>query len=86
MAIEDEHKVRALAKIPVQPRGVARVTAETGQRTGRIYWPAPEQKPVFVDDSGRRGRWMAWLAVLIAVLGLVLVATFWVSQVHTAAL
>ena len=85
MAIEDEPRVRALAKIPEQPRGVARVTAETGQRTGRIYWPLPEQKPVFVDDSGRRGRWMAWVSVLLAAGGLALIVVFWASQVHAAA-
>jgi hypothetical protein len=86
MANEDELKVRAVASIPEQPRGRARVTAETGQRTGRIYWPVPEQKPVFVDDSGRRGRWMAWLSVVAALAGLAAVAAFWVSQVHAAAL
>lgn len=89
MANEDDSRVRAVASVPELPRqsrGVARVTAETGQRTGRIYWPLPEQKPVFVDDSGRRGRWMAWLAVLLAVVALALVVTFWASQVHAAVL
>lgn len=58
------------------------MTAENGQRTGRIYWPVvPERHPVFVDDTGRRGRWLAWLAVLLAVIGLALVVALWVSQV-----
>ena len=77
--------VRAVAKIPEPPpqrRGVAKVTAANGQRTGRIYWPVEaERRPVFVDDTGRRGRWLAWLSVLLAVLGLALVVALWVSQV-----
>lgn len=84
MANEDDSRVRAVAKIPEPPRqqrGVAKVTAEAGQRTGRIYWPVPEHRPVFVDDTGRRGRWMAWLAALVALVGLALVAALWISQV-----
>jgi hypothetical protein len=85
MANEDDARVRAVAKVPAPPapqqRGVAKVSAEAGQRTGRIYWPVPERRPVFVDDSGRRGRRLAWLAVLLAVLGLALVVALWVSQV-----
>jgi hypothetical protein len=77
--------VRAVAKIPEPPaqrRGVAKVTTANGQRTGRIYWPVePERRPVFVDDTGRRGRWLAWLSLLLAVLGLALVVALWVSQV-----
>jgi hypothetical protein len=84
MANEDDPRVRAVAKIPEPPRqqrGIAKVTAESGQRTGRIYWPVPERRPVFVDDTGRRGRWLAWLAVTLAALGLALVIALWVSQV-----
>ena len=84
MANEDEFRVRAVARIPEPPRpqrGVAKVTAEAGQRTGRIYWPVPERRPVFVDDTGRRGRWLGWVAVLVAALGLALVVALWVSQV-----
>ena len=82
-ANEDERTVRAVAKVPPAPqqRGVAKVSAEAGQQTGRIYWPVPERQPVFVDDTGRRGRWMSWLAVLLAVVALALVMAFWVSQV-----
>jgi hypothetical protein len=86
MANEDDSKVRAVAKIPEPPqqRGVAKVTAEAGQRTGRIYWPVPERRPVFVDDTGRRSRRLSWLFVLLAVAGLALVIAFWVSQVGSA--
>ncbi len=83
MANEDDSRVRAVAKIPEPPqqRGVARVTAEAGQRTGRIYWPVPEKRTVFVDDTGRRSRRLSWLFVLLAVIGLALIVAFWVSQV-----
>ena len=70
-ANEDEKPVRAVAK----------VSGEDVRRTGRIYLPGPERRPVFVDDSGRRGRWLMWLSVAIAVAGLALVAALWVSQV-----
>ncbi len=84
MANEDDSRVRAVAKIPEPPRqqrGIAKVTPEAGQRTGRIYWPVPERRPVFVDYTGRRGRWLGWVAVLVAALGLALVVALWVSQV-----
>jgi hypothetical protein len=93
-ANEDEGhaKVRAVAKVPPPPaapprapapqqRGVARVSPEAARRTGRIYLTEPERPPVFVDDSGRRGRWLTWLAVILAVLGLALLVALWVSQV-----
>jgi hypothetical protein len=84
-ANEDEVPVRAVAKVPPVPsqRGVAKVSAEAVQRTGRIYWPVPERQPVFVDDSGRRGRWLTWLSVLVALAGLVLIGALWISQVSS---
>jgi hypothetical protein len=82
-ANEDEVVVRAGAKVPPPPqqRGVAKVSAEAVQRTGRIYWPVSERQPVFVDESGRRGRWMAWLSVLLALAALALIGALWISQV-----
>ena len=72
-ANEDEKPVRAVAK----------VSGEDVRRTGRIYLPGPERRPVFVDDSGRRGRWLTWVSVLIALAGLVLIGALWVSQVSS---
>jgi hypothetical protein len=86
MANEDEVKVRAVAKVPEprQQRGVAKVTAQTGHTTGRIYPAEPSAPPVFVDDTGRRGRWLTWLSVAFVLLGLALVVAFWWSQASSA--
>jgi hypothetical protein len=69
MAKEDDPKVRAVAKV-----------GESGQNTARIYPVVPPPRPVFVDDTGRRGRWLAWLAVGLALVGLALVVALWWSQ------
>jgi hypothetical protein len=37
-------------------------------------------EPVFVDDTGRRGRLVGWVAFGLALLGLILVALLWFSQ------
>jgi hypothetical protein len=81
MANED-NKVRAVAKVrkPPQQRGVAKVSAHSSQVTGRLYTSEPGARPVFVDDSGRRRRWVKWLAIAFVLLGLALVAAFWWSQ------
>jgi hypothetical protein len=65
---------------PDAPRGVARVSGDREQ-TRRLVPPPPPVQPVFVDDTGRRGRWLAWASVVAALLGLLLVVAFWVSQV-----
>jgi hypothetical protein len=82
MANEDVDRVRAVAQVPKPPqqRGVAKVSAQIGEMTGRIYTSEPGVRPVFVDDTGRRGRWLRWLAIAFVVLGLALVAAFWWSQ------
>ena len=84
MANMDDVKVRAVAKVPKPPqqRGVAKVSAQAGETTGRIYPSRSEAgvRPVFVDDSGRRGRWLTWLSVAFVILGLALVVAFWWSQ------
>ena len=91
MANEDNSRVRAVAKVnppaPLpQQRGVARVPEDVGV-TGRLYPSTPDdRRPVFVDDSGRRGRWLAWLSILAALVGLVLIGALWISQVSATAL
>jgi hypothetical protein len=91
MASEDDPKIRAVAAIPKtqvptgpprtapQQRGVARVS-ETREVTSRIYPSGAEPPPVFVDDSGKRGRLLTWLSLVFAVLALGLIAALWVSQ------
>jgi hypothetical protein len=65
---------------PDAPRGVARVSGNL-EGTRRIVPPPPPVAPVFVDDTGRRGRFLAWASVVGALIGLLLVVAFWVSQV-----
>jgi hypothetical protein len=82
MANEDDPRVRAVAKVPKPPqqRGVAKVSSQPGEKTGRLYPSVPDPRPVFVDDSGRRRRWLTWLSIAFVLLGLALVAAFWWSQ------
>ena len=94
MANEDEFRVRAVAKVnpPAPPplpqqRGVARVPRDVGTLTGRLYPSEPDDRaPVFVDDSGRRGRWLTWLSILVALAGLALIGALWISQVSATAI
>jgi hypothetical protein len=79
MAGDDEQKIRAVAKVVAPGRGVARVSS-TREETSRIPRREAEQPPVFVDDSGRRRRWVTWLSLALAVLGLALVVALWFSQ------
>jgi hypothetical protein len=80
MAREDP-PIRAVAKVPTprQQRGVARVP-ETIDATSIVDAPEPGAPPVFVDDTGRRGRVWGWLALLFAFICLALVAALWWSQ------
>ena len=59
-------------------RGVAPVPRNREETRPLTPPPAPAA-PVFVDDSGRRGRVLAWAAVAVAVLALLLVVAFWVG-------
>jgi hypothetical protein len=81
MTGEEEPPIRAVAKVPKPPqqRGVARVP-ENIDLTDRFHLSEPEAAPVFVDDSGRRRRLLAWLSISFAVLGLALVVALWISQ------
>jgi hypothetical protein len=82
MAREDDPKIRAVAQVPEQPqqqRGVARVP-EISEATSRIYPSGKDAAPVFVDDSGKRGRMLTWVSLAVAVLLLGLVAALWFSQ------
>jgi hypothetical protein len=82
MAREDDPKIRAVAQVPEPPqqqRGVARVP-EISEATGRIYPSGKDAAPVFVDDSGKRGRLLTWVSLAVAVLLLGLVAALWFSQ------
>ncbi|HEY7272833.1 MAG TPA: hypothetical protein VH502_08870, partial [Actinoplanes sp.] len=78
MAREQDPPIRAVAKVPTprQQRGVARVP-EPVDATNVIDSPEPGAPPVFVDDTGRRGRVWAWLAVFFALLVLALMAALW---------
>jgi hypothetical protein len=90
MAREEDSKIRAVAQVPPPPpdgqpprapqqRGVARVS-ETREVTSRIYPSGKDAPPVFVDDTGKRGRLLTWLSLAFAVVALALVAALWVSQ------
>ncbi|GGK72085.1 hypothetical protein [Mangrovihabitans endophyticus] len=82
MADDDEAKIRADAAAR-RARGVARVSRRD-EVTGRLYPKVEQARPVFVDDSGRRGRWLTLLSVGVAVIGLALVAAVWWSQASVA--
>lgn len=75
--------VRAFAVVRVPrsraPVGVARVPV-VWESTRRLPPPPPPAAPVFVDDTGRRGRWVAVAGAGTALLVLALVAVFWLSQ------
>jgi hypothetical protein len=81
MARDEEPRVRAVAKVPEprRQRGVARVP-ENVDATSVVEKSEPGAPPVFVDDTGRRGRLWAWLSLLVALLGLALVVALWWSQ------
>jgi hypothetical protein len=81
MASEEDPPIRAVAKVPTprQQRGVARVP-ETIDSTSVMDASEPSASPVFVDDSGRRGRAWSWVALLFALIGLALLAALWWSQ------
>ena len=82
MVREKEPSIRAVAKIPTpkQQRGVARVP-EPIDATSMMETSEPAAVPVFVDDTGRRGRLWARLSLIVALLGLALVAALWWSQI-----
>jgi hypothetical protein len=70
----------ARAADPAQAVGVARIPSPIN--TTRPFRPGtiPPPRPVFSDDTGRRRRTVQWIAVLLALLGLVLTAALWLSQ------
>ena len=87
MADEDDRAAvadaAAMPEAP-SPRGVAPVPPDSAM-TGRIYMPAPDSPPpVFVDESGRRGRLLGLLGLGAALIGLVLLVAFWWSQLAAA--
>ena len=75
MPPKEDPKARAVAKVPKPPqqRGVARVP-ETREATSRIHLSEPGAQPVFVDDSGKRGRLLTWLSIGFALICLALIA------------
>jgi hypothetical protein len=81
MARDEDPRIRAVAKVPTprQQRGVARVP-ETVDATNVMDTSEPTTPPVFVDDTGRRGRVWSWVAVFFALLGLALLVALWWSQ------
>jgi hypothetical protein len=85
MATEDKPEARGRASVPeTEARGRASVP-ETREVTSRIYPTVPEPPPVFVDDSGRRGRLVGWLALAFVLVGLALVVALWWSQASSTA-
>jgi hypothetical protein len=74
MATEDQHEARGRARV-----------SETREVTSRIYPSVPEPPPVFVDDTGRRGRLVGWLGLVFVLLGLALVVALWWSQASSTA-
>jgi hypothetical protein len=81
MPPNDDPKARAVAKVPKPPqqRGVAQVP-ETREETSRIHLSEPGGPPVFVDDTGKRGRLLTWLSIGFALICLALIAALWFSQ------
>ena len=76
-----------VAAVPSAPsrRGVAQVPPQDNAMTGRIYLSGPDaQPPVFVDESGRRGRLLGLLGLGAALIGLALLVAFWWSQLAAA--
>jgi hypothetical protein len=81
MPPKEDPKARAVAKVPKPPqqRGVARVP-ESIEATSRMHLSEPGAPPVFVDDSGKRGRLLTWLSIGFALICLALIAALWFSQ------
>src|SRR5437868_322787 len=52
-------------------RGVAPVPTNH-EPTRQLRPPPPPARPVFVDDSGRRGKLLAWASLLLALAALAL--------------
>ena len=65
-------------------RGVARVPQDD-EVTTLLEPPGAAARPVFVDDTGRRGRLLAWAMVTLAMVALMMIAAFWFSQATSAA-
>jgi hypothetical protein len=63
-----------------EPGRAAASVPRNREQTHRLQPPRPQQ-PVFVDDTGHRGRRLAWVAAVAALIGLLLIAAFWISQV-----
>jgi hypothetical protein len=64
-------------------RGVAPVPTNR-EETRPLTPPPPPVRPVFVDDSGRRGRLLAVTAVSVAIIALLLVVAFWIGLATTS--
>jgi hypothetical protein len=79
-------RVRAVARVTAPHRQWYRTGVYRGH--GRVRVPRSYRfvrldqspRPVFVDDTGRRGRLLAVASVLLTVVALLLVAAFWLSQ------
>lgn len=79
---------RAVGRVRSRPLGRARVGRSVGvartperARTEVLGVAAPAHRTqVFVDDSGRRGRRLRRVVLVLVALVLVLVAVLWLSQ------
>jgi hypothetical protein len=60
-------------------RGVARVPKDD-EATTLLKPSGAAARPVFVDDTGRRGRLLTWAMVGLALIAVLLIAAFWFSQ------
>jgi hypothetical protein len=67
---QDQHRIVGQARIPT-----------VRETTRRLRPPPPVAPPVFVDDTGRRGRFVTLATSLLVLLVVAGVAVFWISQV-----
>lgn len=70
-AVSPHHESARVLR-PYQPRSFEMPTRAMPQ--------IQHAQPVFVDDSGRRGLFLAWASIIAAVGALLLVGAFWLSQ------
>lgn len=82
MADEDDgYLVAGFADKPAARRRAVTAAPPDITATRPISWYQRDVTPVFVDKTGRRGRWLGALGVAVALIALLLLAALWWSQV-----